>query len=52
MELLSEEKLLLNALISIPPKIIEVDDEYLNCRNIKNTFSYIYSSISVINENK
>ena len=48
-ELLLEEKLLLNILISIPPKIIEVEDEYLNCRNIKNTFNYIYSGISIIN---
>ena len=51
-QLLDEEKLLLNILISIPPKIVEVEDEYLNCINIKNTFSYIYSGMSIVNENK
>ena len=51
-ELLSEEKMLLNILISIPPKITEVNDEYLNCKNIKNALNYIYSGISIVNENK
>lgn len=51
-ELLEEEKMLLNILISMPPKIEEINDEYLNTINIKNTFNYIYSSMSVVNENK
>ncbi len=51
-ELLEEEKMLLNILISMPPKIEEVKDEYLNTINIKNTFNYIYSSMNVVNENK
>ena len=51
-ELLSEEKMLLNILISIPPKITEVNDEYLNCKNIKNALNYIYSGISIVIEIK
>ena len=51
-KLLDEEKLLLNVLISIPPKIIEVNDEYLNTLNIKNTFNYMYSSMLFVNQNK
>ena len=47
-----EEKVLLNVLISMPPKIEEVDDEYLNCINIRNTINYIYNGINIINENK
>lgn len=43
------EKKLLNVLISIPPKIIEVDDEFDNCINIKDSYDYIYSSMININ---
>lgn len=50
--LLDEERMLLNILISLPPKIENISDEYLNCINIKNTFKYIYSSMIVVNENK
>ena len=50
--MLEEEKLLFNILISIPPKIDIINDEYLNCINIKNTFNYICCTILVVNENK
>ena len=52
LELFKEEKILLNILISIPPKIEEIDDEYLNTINIKNTLDYIYSGINIVNKNK
>ena len=52
LELLKEEKMLLNILISIPPKIEEISDEYQNTQNIKNTLDYIKSGINVVNENK
>jgi len=52
LELNNEEKLLLNILISIPPKIVEVEDEYLNTINIKKTYDYIYSSMNIVNQNK
>lgn len=52
LKLLEEEELLLKVLISIPPKIERVKDEYLNCKNIKNTINYIYSGINVTNKNK
>jgi len=48
-KLLDSEKLLLKILISIPPKIEEVKDEYDNCINIKNSYDYIYSSMININ---
>ena len=48
----SDEKLLFNILISIPPKIEEVNDEFMNCNNIKNTLGYIYSSMNIVNINK
>lgn len=51
LELLKEEKLLHNILISIPPKIEKVDDELNNTINIKNTLNYIYKTLSVISEN-
>ena len=50
--MLEEEKLLFNILISMPPKIENIKDEYLNSINIKDTFSYIYSTMIVVNENK
>lgn len=52
LSLLEEEKLLLNILISIPPKIESINDEYLNTINIKNLFNYIYSSMKTVYENK
>lgn len=52
LELLKEEKMLLNILISIPPKLEEVDDEYLNTKNIKNTLNYVLCGIKVVSENK
>ena len=51
-KLLDEEKLLLNVLVSIPPKIIEVNNEYLNCKNIRSLINYINISINVVNNNK
>ena len=48
LELLKEEKILLNILISIPPKIEELEDEYKNTINIKNTLDYIYSGINIV----
>jgi len=47
-----DEKLLLNILISIPPKIEEINDEFLNCKNIKDTYNYMYSTLNIINKNK
>lgn len=52
LELLKEEKMLLNILISIPPKIEFVDSEYDNTVNIKGIFDYIYSGMNVVYENK
>ena len=52
LELLKEEKMLLNILISIPPKLEKIDDEYKNTVNIKNMLDYVYSGIDVVNENK
>ena len=52
LELLKEEKMLLNILISIPPKIEELDDEYINCININNTLDYIYSGINIVSVTK
>lgn len=52
LELLQEEKMLLNILISIPPKIEKINNEYLNTKNIKEIFDYIYSGIGIVNENK
>ncbi len=51
-KLLDEEKLLLNILIAIPPKIDFLKDEYLNCKNIQSTLDYISSSINVVHNNK
>ena len=48
----SEEKMLLNILISIPPKIEESNDEMLNCRIVKSIYNYIYSTMNFINLNK
>ena len=52
LKLLDEEKMLFNILISIPPKIIEVKNEYLNTLNIKNSFDYIYASSNIVSDNK
>lgn len=52
LELTDEEKILLNILISIPPKIEEIDNEYLNTINIKNTINYMNSGINIISQNK
>ena len=46
------EKMLLNILISIPPKIEENQNEYINCEVIKKTYNYIYSSMNIVNQNK
>ena len=48
----SDEKLLFNILISIPPKIEENSDEFLNCQIIKKTYDYIYSTMNLVNQNK
>ena len=47
-----DEKLLLNILIAVPPKIEESSDEFLNCKIIKKTYNYIYSTMNVVNQNK
>lgn len=52
LKLLEEEKILFNILISLPPKIEKIDNEYYNILNIKNNFDYIYASLKVIKENK
>jgi ABC-type oligopeptide transport system ATPase subunit len=52
LELTDEEKKLLNILISIPPKIEEINNEYLNTINIKNTINYMNSGINIICQNK
>ena len=52
LELLEEEKKLLNILISIPPKLINIKEEYLNTANVKEFYDYIYSGIGIVNENK
>ena len=49
--LLPEERKLLNILIALPPKIIEIEDEYLNTIEMKNVFDYIYNGIKIVNEN-
>ncbi len=51
LELTKEEKMLFNILISIPPKLEEINDEYLNTINIKNVIDYISSGIEIINKN-
>lgn len=51
-ELLKEEKILLNVLISIPPKLEEIKNEYLNTININNFIDYVHSGIKVVNKNK
>ena len=43
--------MLFNILISIPPKLEEINDEYLNTINIKNVIDYISSGIEIINKN-
>lgn len=52
MNLLEEEKILLYILIIIPIKIEWINNEYIDIVNIKNIFNYIYTSLSIINENK
>ena len=52
LQLLEEEKKLLNILISIPVKIDNLDNEYYNTINIKNSFNYMYSCMSTVNYNK
>ena len=51
-ELSMEEKMMLNSLISIPPKIEFLNDEYLNCINIQDFYNYIRKGILIVNENK
>lgn len=48
LELLKEERMLLYILISIPPKIEMIDDEYKNTINIKNILDYIHSGIDIV----
>ena len=47
-QLLEEEKILLYILIAIPPKIEFINDEYLSCIDLKNTFNYIYSGVKIV----
>ena len=50
-----EEKKLFFVLISLPPKIEELDDELLNTKNIKSIINYLYKSnelITFINSDK
>ncbi len=49
LELLKEEKMLLNILISIPLKLEEINNEYLNTININNLIKYISSGINIVN---
>ncbi len=51
LELTKEEKILFNILISIPPKLEEINDEYFNTINIKDVIDYISSGIEIINKN-
>lgn len=52
LELTKEEKMLLNILISIPPKIETIGDEYIDTGNVRETIDYIYSGALVVNDNK
>lgn len=52
LELTKEEKKLLNILISIPPKIETIGDEYIDTGNARETIDYIYSGALVVNDNK
>ena len=52
LQLTQEEKQLLNILISMPPKLINITDESLNTINVKEFYDYIYSGISIVSENK
>lgn len=47
-ELLENERILLYILISIPPKITFINDEYLDTVNIKNSLDYIYKGINIV----
>lgn len=48
--LLEEERMLFNVLISIPPKIEMIKNEYYNTINISDSLKYIYSGIDVVNK--
>lgn len=50
--LTEEETLLLKSLMLIPPKIQFLNDEYLSTIYLKDSFSYIYSSVNITIENK
>ncbi len=50
--LTEEEKILLNSLIAIPPKIEVLSNEILDCKNIRNTIIYIKNGIKIVSENK
>lgn len=50
--LTKEEKILLNVLISLPPKLDIIEDEYLNTINVNNLINYVCSGINIVNENK
>ena len=52
LELTKEEKLLLNILISIPPKMEFVGDEFIDTQNVRKTIDYIYSGANIVNQNK
>ena len=52
LELTKEEKLLLNILISIPPKIEFIGNELIDTQNARKIIDYIYSGVNVVNENK
>lgn len=52
LELTKEEKLLLNILISIPPKIEFIGDELIDTQNARKIIDYIYVGANVVNENK
>lgn len=52
LSLTDDEKKLLNILISIPPKLINIKNEVLNTINVKEFYDYIYSGINVVLENK
>ena len=48
--LLEEERMLFNVLVSIPPKIEMIKNEYYNTINISDSLKYIYSGIDIVNK--
>lgn len=51
-KLTEEETYLFYSMISIPPKIIKINNELENTYNISEVFRYIYKTINFVNKNK